>query len=76
MTRLSERFEQLRAKGEAALICFVTAGDPSAEQTVEIVAALAEAGADAVEIGLPFSDPLADGPSIQAASQRALDSAA
>lgn len=73
MSRLAKRFEELKAKGEKALIGFVTAGDPSAEQTVEIVAALAQAGADAVEIGIPFSDPLADGPSIQAASQRALE---
>ncbi len=74
MGRLSERFETIKQKGEKALICFVTAGDPSAEATADIVAALAEAGADAVEIGLPFSDPIADGPTIQAASQRALDS--
>ena len=73
MRRLAQRFAFLRERGEKALICFVTAGDPSPAQTVEIVSALAEAGADAVEIGLPFSDPLADGPSIQAASQRALD---
>jgi tryptophan synthase alpha chain len=63
----------LRQRGEKALIGFVTAGDPSAERTVALITALAEAGADAVEIGIPFSDPLADGPSIQASSQRALD---
>ncbi len=73
MSRLDERFAMLRARGEKALICFVTAGDPDAARTVEVVKALAEAGVDAVEIGLPFSDPLADGPSIQASSQRALD---
>ncbi len=73
MTRLTETFAALRARGEKALIGFVTAGDPSAERTADIVAALAEAGADAVEIGIPFSDPLADGPSIQASSQRALE---
>jgi len=70
---LTNRFAQLQARNEKALIGFVTAGDPSADLTVEIVTALAHAGADAVEIGIPFSDPLADGPSIQASSQRALD---
>lgn len=73
MSRLAKRFQELRTRGEKALICFVTAGDPSAERTVEIVDTLARAGADAVEIGLPFSDPLADGPSIQASSQRSLE---
>ncbi len=73
MSRLSTRFSELKAKGEKALVCFVTAGDPSADVTVELVKTLARAGADAVEIGIPFSDPLADGPSIQAASQRALE---
>ncbi len=73
MSRLDERFGALRERGEKALICFVTAGDPDAARTVAVVKALAEAGVDAVEIGLPFSDPLADGPSIQASSQRALD---
>lgn len=73
MSRLEERFATLRARGEKALICFVTAGDPDAATTVRVVKALAEAGVDAVEIGLPFSDPLADGPSIQASSQRALE---
>ena len=73
MSRLANCFEKLRERGEKALICFVTAGDPSAELTVEVVKTLARAGVDAVEIGLPFSDPLADGPSIQASSQRSLD---
>lgn len=73
MSRLTRQFETLKHHDEKALICFVTAGDPDAQRTVDIVVALGEAGADAVEIGLPFSDPLADGPSIQAASQRALD---
>ena len=73
MSRLEERFATLRARGEKALICFVTAGDPDAARTVQVVQALAKAGVDAVEIGLPFSDPLADGPSIQASSQRALE---
>lgn len=73
MSRLSERFAALRSRNEKALVCFVTAGDPTPEATVAIVETLAKAGADCVEIGLPFSDPLADGPSIQASSQRALD---
>ena len=73
MSRLAKRFEELKARNEKALVCFVTAGDPSAEQTVAVVHALEQAGADAVELGIPFSDPLADGPSIQAASQRALE---
>jgi tryptophan synthase alpha chain len=73
LTRLTNTFDRLRERGEKALVCFVTAGDPSAELTVETVKTLARAGVDAVEIGLPFSDPLADGPSIQASSQRALD---
>ncbi len=73
MSRLSEHFNTLRARNEKALVCFVTAGDPSAEATVALVETLAKAGADCVELGIPFSDPLADGPSIQASSQRALE---
>jgi tryptophan synthase alpha chain len=73
LSRLADRFAQLKTRGEKALVCFVTAGDPPCERTVEIVTTLARAGADVVEIGIPFSDPLADGPSIQASSQRSLD---
>lgn len=73
MSRLATQFARLQQRREKALICFVTAGDPSPEITPDLVVALGEAGADAVEIGIPFSDPLADGPSIQASSQRALD---
>ena len=72
MTRLSRRFDLLRQQGERALITYVMAGDPSPEATVEIVKALDAAGADAVELGIPFSDPLADGPLIQEAGLRAL----
>ena len=72
MSRLAKRFREIAERNEKALICFVTAGDPP-ERTVEIVDTLARAGADAVEIGIPFSDPLADGPSIQASSQRSLE---
>lgn len=74
MSRLTARFDLLRARNEKALVCFVTAGDPTPEATVSLVLTLARAGVDLVEIGIPFSDPLADGPSIQASSQRALDS--
>jgi tryptophan synthase alpha chain len=71
-TRISRRFEALRAAGELGLVAFVTAGDPSLEATERIVPALAEAGADVIELGVPFSDPIADGPVIQRASERAL----
>ena len=72
MGRLGERFRALRARGEKALIPFVTAGDPDLATTEALVLALAAAGADAVEIGVPFSDPMAEGPTIQRASERAL----
>src|SRR5260221_13397795 len=73
MTRLTDRLATLRQRGEKALGCYVVAGDPSPRRTVDIVRALDEAGADAIELGIPFSDPLADGPSIQAAAYRALN---
>ncbi len=73
MTRLTEKFDALEMRGEKALVCYIMAGDPSMERTVEIALALDRAGADAIELGVPFSDPLADGPSIQAAGQRALE---
>jgi tryptophan synthase alpha chain len=72
MSRLSDRFALLLSRGERALVCYVVAGDPSLERTVDVVLALDEAGVDAIELGIPFSDPLADGPSIQASAQRAL----
>ncbi len=71
-TRISRRFAELRAAGDLGLVAFVTAGDPSLEATAQIVLALAEAGADVVELGVPFSDPVADGPTIQRSSERAL----
>lgn len=73
MSRIDECFARLRAAGEGALICFVTAGDPNIDITRDIVLELEQAGADIVELGIPFSDPIADGPSIQAASCRALE---
>ena len=71
--RLPQTFARLQNAHEGALVTFITAGDPSVENTPALVAALAEAGADIVELGIPYSDPLADGPSVQASSQRALD---
>jgi tryptophan synthase alpha chain len=72
MGRLEERFAELRARGERALIPFVTAGDPDLLTTERLLHALALAGADAIEIGVPFSDPMAEGPTIQRSSERAL----
>ncbi|MDE2126431.1 MAG: tryptophan synthase subunit alpha [Armatimonadetes bacterium] len=70
--RISRRFEELQAANQAALVCFVTAGDPEPGVLPDLISAIASGGADAIEVGIPFSDPLADGPSIQASSQRAL----
>lgn len=70
--RIDRRFADLEAKGRAALVTFVTAGDPDFETSKEILLGLPAAGADIIELGMPFSDPMADGPAIQAASQRAL----
>jgi tryptophan synthase alpha chain len=71
-TRISKRFAELRASGELGIVAFITAGDPSLDATLQFVLALAAAGADVIELGVPFSDPLADGPTIQRASERAL----
>src|ERR1700739_2756729 len=73
-TRISQRFAELRASGELGIVAYITAGDPSLDATLQFVLALAEAGADVIELGVPFSDPLADGPTIQRASERALKS--
>lgn len=70
--RIRETFDALRASGSKAFIPFLTLGDPSAPQSIEMVKALARSGADLIEIGLPFTDPMADGPVIQRASERAL----
>ncbi|MFY9234548.1 MAG: tryptophan synthase subunit alpha [Fimbriimonadaceae bacterium] len=73
MPELQDRFRKLSEIGEKALVLFVTAGDPPLDQLPAILACLEEAGADVIELGIPFSDPIADGPTIQASSQRALD---
>ncbi len=72
MSRLDGCFARLRAAGERALVVYFTAGDPSLEATRHLVAAAARSGADVIELGVPFSDPLADGPVIQRAGNRAL----
>jgi tryptophan synthase alpha chain len=71
-TRIDQRFAALKAAGKPALVTFVTAGDPDLETSAKILAGLPGAGADIIEIGMPFSDPMADGPAIQAAGLRAL----
>jgi len=73
-TRIQERFRGLRESGELGIVAYIAAGDPTLDATLKFVTALAEAGADIIELGVPFSDPLADGPTIQRASERALKS--
>ena len=72
MSRIATTFDSLKAQGRKALIPFVTAGDPHPGATVALMQAMAEAGADVIELGVPFSDPMADGPVIQRAGERAL----
>ena len=71
-SRITQRFRKLAESGELGLVAYITAGDPSLDATLKIVLAAAEAGADVIELGVPFSDPVADGPTIQRASERAL----
>ena len=71
-TRIDTRFADLKAEGRAALVTFITAGDPDYDTSLEILKSLPGAGADVIELGMPFSDPMADGPAIQLAGQRAL----
>jgi len=71
--RIDQRFETLQAQGQKALIPFITAGDPHPDWTVGIMHALVAAGSDVIELGVPFSDPMADGPVIQEASERAIE---
>ncbi|QGU32681.1 tryptophan synthase subunit alpha [Thermochromatium tepidum] len=72
MSRIAQRFAQLKAQGRTALIPFVTAGDPEPALTVPLMQSMVAAGADILELGVPFSDPMADGPVIQRATERAL----
>jgi tryptophan synthase alpha chain len=72
MSTIADTFQRLRNRNERAFIPFVTAGDPDLDTTADIVRRLIDSGADIIEIGVPFSDPMADGPTIQAASERAL----
>lgn len=76
MNRIDETFSVLRRRGETALIPFVTAGDPDLETTCQAMRVLERNGADLIELGVPFSDPMADGPTIQRASERALEKGA
>jgi len=72
MSRIAQRFETLRAQGRKGLIPYITAGDPAPALTVPLLQALVEAGADVLELGVPFSDPMADGPVVQRSGERAL----
>jgi tryptophan synthase alpha chain len=75
-SRISKRFAELRASGELGIVTYIVAGDPSLDASLKYVLVLAEAGADVIEIGVPFSDPLADGPTIQRGAERALKAGA
>ncbi|WP_010234755.1 tryptophan synthase subunit alpha [Clostridium arbusti] len=72
MNRIEAKFKELKEKNEKAMIPFVTAGDPDLKTTIDLVYAMEKAGADIIELGVPYSDPIADGPTIQASSQRSL----
>lgn len=76
MSAIQAKFDELRSKGEKALVLFLTAGDQPLQDLPEILATLVEGGADLIEVGIPFSDPFGEGPTIQASSQRALDNGA
>src|ERR1700678_2744670 len=76
MSRIAARFAELRKANRAAFVPFITAGDPDADTTLAILERLPKAGADLIELGMPFSDPMADGPAVQASSQRALKAGA
>lgn len=74
MTRIDAKFADLKSRGKKAFVSYIMAGDPDYDRSLEIVRGLPEAGVDIIELGLPFTDPMADGPTIQAAGQRALAS--
>lgn len=74
MGRINNKFSELKARNKAALVCYLTAGDPDISSTGEIVLNIEKSGCDIIELGVPFSDPMADGPTIQLASERALKS--
>src|ERR1700761_3903095 len=76
MSRLAAKFAALKKEGRAAFVPFITAGDPDMETSFAILERLSAAGADVIELGMPFSDPMADGPAVQASSVRALDAGA
>ena len=72
MSRIAQTFDALKEQGKTGLVTFITAGDPAPELTVPLLHALVEGGADVLELGVPFSDPMAEGPVIQRACERAL----
>src|SRR5262245_58547181 len=74
MSRIDRRFAELKREARAGLVTFVTAGDPDYDTSLAILKAMPQSGADLIELGMPFSDPMADGPAIQASSLRALKS--
>jgi len=74
MSRIEKTFDALKADNKKALVTFIMAGDPDAEKSLNVLSTLPDAGADLIEIGMPFTDPMADGPAIQAAGLRALAS--
>ncbi|SHK32489.1 tryptophan synthase subunit alpha [Paramaledivibacter caminithermalis] len=73
-SRITKKFKELKSNNQKALITYITCGDPDLDTTIDLVLAMEKAGADIIELGIPYSDPLADGPTIQRASQRALNS--
>lgn len=71
MTRIDDTFRRLRAEGKKAFVAYIMAGDPDLETSLAVMRGLPEAGVDIIELGMPFTDPMADGPTIQTAGQRA-----